>query len=293
MIKNCVTCGNDFKTYKEKQKFCSRVCSGKARKLKRVRVECGFSGCSTTFSVVDTSTYAKRFCSPECQHKWQVFNQSGDKNGNFGRENKWGHHNDEKRKEISVKIKKSWENPERLVKHLEFLDRHRLPDGSFDFQDKSFREKLSIAAINRLIKDPKYGAYTNCKKGWYISEKTKDNEYYHSSWEELKMKELDCDDDVVFWTKKHGYIIKYEYNNTIKRYLPDFLVRKKNTITMVEVKGYVKDVELYKAKTLSALYFFHKINIDYVVDFMKNTSKYNELIEWFNKEKGVIYGYKN
>ena len=42
-------------------------------------------------------------------------------------------------------VKKSWENKERLEKHLRFFDRHRLENGSMDWHTEEFREKISKA----------------------------------------------------------------------------------------------------------------------------------------------------
>ena len=41
-------------------------------------------------------------------------------------------------------------------------------------------------------------------------------------------KQLETDNSVLAWTKKHGIVIKYRNNKSgISRYFPDFLVRKK------------------------------------------------------------------
>jgi hypothetical protein len=288
MIKECGNCGGEFKTYKKNQLFCSRKCSSEFNRHERIIVECEFTGCTETFEVLKNSKRKKRFCSNECQHNWQKYNQIGVNNGNYGRENKWGKHSPEKRKEISKKIKKSWENPERLVKHLDFLNKHRLEDGSFDFQDELFRDRISKANIERLKNNPEYGAYNNCKKGWYKSLKTGDEEYYHSSWGNEKMIELDANDDVIFWTKKHGFVIEYYDGDIKKRYLPDFFINDGGE-KVLEVKGYINDIENFKIKSEAALNFFKNKKIDYSVDFMGNKNKYKDLIEWFNNKKRKIW----
>jgi hypothetical protein len=293
MIKKCENCVKDFKTYKSKQRFCNKKCSGEYNRLDKILKECEYSGCSGTFEIYKDSKTKKerKFCSTKCQNKWQNYSQLGKKNGNYGRKNSWGNHSLEKKKEISDKIKKSWENPERLEKHLLFLDRHRLPDGSFDFQDKFFRDRISKANIERLKREPSYGGYKNCKRGWYTSTKTNDEEYYHSSWEELKMKELDSNGDIIFWTKKHSHVIEYYDKNIKKRYLPDFLINDGKE-TMLEVKGYVSDVRIFKLKCESALKYFSLLDIDYDLDFMKNKNKYSTLLDWFKNKKIEYYGKK-
>ena len=53
-------------------------------------------------------------------------------------------------------------------------------------------------------------------------------------------KGLDSNNEVAAWTKKHNIIIRYRNKNGgISRYLPDFLVRHKNTglLELIEIKG--------------------------------------------------------
>jgi hypothetical protein len=291
MIKKCENCDNEFKTYKKGQKYCNRECSAKHQRYEKKLKICEFSGCTNTFEVYDNpnTNREKRFCSRNCQVEWQKFYQLGENNGNYGLKNSWGTHDKKTRKLISRKVKESWNNPDRLEKHLAFLERYRLDDGSFSFQDEIFRNKISKANINRLILDPKYGAYKNCKRGWYKSLKSGDEEYYHSSWEEKKMIELDEDSAIKFWTKKHGYVIEYLDGDITKRYLPDFLIND-GVDKILEVKGYIDNINNFKLKTEAALIFFNKLGIDYDVDFMFNSKRYDNLIIWINNKKKYIYG---
>ena len=41
------------------------------------------------------------------------------------------------------------------------------------------------------------------------------------------MIQLDKDDDVISWTKRHGISIPYEYNDIMHNYIPDFLIEYK------------------------------------------------------------------
>lgn len=53
-------------------------------------------------------------------------------------------------------------------------------------------------------------------------------------------KQLETDNNVLAWTKKHGIVIKYRNNKSrISRYFPDFLVRRKDQdhLELIEVKG--------------------------------------------------------
>jgi hypothetical protein len=291
MEKICEKCENNYKTYIKTQKYCSRQCALAVIKKEKIKRTCEYSGCTNTFEIYKESKTKRvqRFCSNKCQNYWQRYSQLGENNGMYGKENKWGNHSEEKRQEIREKVKKSWENPKRLEKHLKFIERHRLPDGSLDYHNDLFREKISKSNIERMLNNPRYGAYKNCKRGWYLSSKTNDEEWYHSSWEEIKMKELDEDENVKFWTKKHGYVIEYFDGNFIKRYLPDFLIHGEKKMVL-EVKGYVSCERLFKIKSETALKFFHNLDIDYEIDFMKNEERYVDLINWFNKKKKEYYG---
>mgnify|MGYP000970493173 CR=1 FL=1 len=51
---------------------------------------------------------------------------------------------------------------------------------------------------------------------------------------------LDNDGNILAWTKKHNIVIKYRNSKGgISRYIPDFLLRKKNqtNLELVEIKG--------------------------------------------------------
>lgn len=287
----CKECNNTFKTYKSTRLFCSRSCSSQYQRSERINVVCERIGCDNTFTVLTSSKRKRRFCSTGCQIEWQKVYQLGERNGNYGRQNKWGHHPPERRLDISRKIKESWKSPERLKKHLDFLDRHRLTDGSFDFQDKEFRNKISKANMERMINNVEHNVWAGCESGYYQSLKTNDNEYYQSSWELKAMKIFDSDDNVRYWTKKHKFIIEYMHNGYIKRYYPDFFIEyNSNLVNILEVKGYIKDVDVFKLKCEAALRYFKPLNIDYRIDFMLNSEKYSDLIDWFNVEKSKIYG---
>jgi hypothetical protein len=280
MIKTCESCKLEFKTYKTKQKYCSRICGQSNKKLERINKQCEYTGCTNIFET--TITAKRKFCSISCQINWQKYYQLGENNGNFGRENKWGFHNADMRLLISKKITESWETPERLVKHLAFLDRHRTEDGSFDFQNDEFRNKISIANIKRISENGVIGS-NNFKRGYYDNKKTNVKEYYHSSFEEKRMNELDLDDEVIFWTKKHGHVIKYIEDNKVKRYLPDFLIiNKDGTKIMEEVKGYIININNFKLKCEASLLYFNSLNIRYKINFMGYDNKNKEVINWFN-----------
>lgn len=79
------------------------------------------------------------------------------------------------------------------------------------------------------------------KKSMFEGEKSPYNyEMMDSGSERSYAEQLEADTGVLAWTKKHGIAIKYRNKKGgISRYLPDFLVRRKNQIhlELIEVKG--------------------------------------------------------
>ena len=79
------------------------------------------------------------------------------------------------------------------------------------------------------------------KKPTFTGDKSPYNyEIMHSGDEQAYAEELETDNSVLAWTKKHGIAIKYRNKKGgISRYFPDFLVRRKNQIylELIEVKG--------------------------------------------------------
>lgn len=108
------------------------------------------------------------------------------------------------------------------------------------------------------------------KRGWYLSTKTGAIEFYHSSYELQRMKELDDDDFVVSWTKKHGIAIPYLWNDVQRNYVPDFLIQFRDTTECLEeVKGYVRDIEQHDLKCSVAIDYCRENNMAYRVNFMR------------------------
>ncbi len=73
------------------------------------------------------------------------------------------------------------------------------------------------------------------KCGKFYSNKNKKSYYYRSSWEKMFMEQLENDENVEKYLYE-GFIINYELNNKIRRYLPDFLIYYKNkTRELIEI----------------------------------------------------------
>lgn len=285
MKKICENCKKEFNAHHATQKFCSIECVSNQKKFTLSLVECEFSGCTNTFYVKKQASVVKRFCSRKCQSEWQKTSQLGEKNGNFGKRKPGMYrHTKEEKEIISAKVAESWNKPERLVKHLAFFERHRLPNGKIDWITDEMRENISKKNIERLINCDESFAYINCKKGYYYNKIMNHNEFYHSSWELDRMVELDSNCDVLLWTKQHKIVISYPYNGITCRYYPDFFIEYKNgNIVIEEIKGYVKDIERLKVKILYAKKYCYENGFEYVIDFKKNSKNYKKIIEWEKK----------
>jgi hypothetical protein len=277
MKKICECCNIEFDAAKKKQKYCSKKCGQCNKRQKKIIKKCEFSGCTNTFEKLPNGL--KIFCSRECQVKWQKHSNLGENNPNYGnRKPNMFKHTDEAKKIIKQKVKESWGKKERLQKHLEFFDKHRLKDGSMDWHTEEFRKKISIANVNRL----KNGPNVYCG-GEYFSKKTKQLEYYDSSWELLRMVELDNDADVKLWTKKHKIYVEYEFGGQTRRHIPDFyLIKNNGNVFIEEIKGWARDDNKLKKQIASIKEYCLKNNIIYVINFFteKNKEKYKHIIEW-------------
>ena len=105
---------------------------------------------------------------------------------------------------------------------------------------KEMREHLSSTRANLIasgeidIKPSHYGL-----KGYYTSKKSGEIFRFDSFCEYLRMIILDTDSNIANWTKRHHIRIKYELDDTIKNYIPDFLITRFNGTKIIEeVKGY-------------------------------------------------------
>lgn len=109
------------------------------------------------------------------------------------------------------------------------------------------------------------------KRGWYTSTKTGLQEFYHSSFEFRRMQELDAEQVVLRWTKRHGITIPYLHQGITKQYVPDFLIEKSDgTVVLEEVKGYIKDRLQHDAKCSAAMAWCSLKGYVYTVNFMEH-----------------------
>ena len=102
------------------------------------------------------------------------------------------------------------------------------------------------------------------------------------------MIQLDKDDDVISWTKRHGISIPYEYNGIIHNYIPDFLIEYKNGKTVIEeLKGYETETDLIKKKA-GENFFIDKDDIEYKYITQNEMNKDGEYRSFLKKLKIII-----
>jgi len=118
------------------------------------------------------------------------------------------------------------------------------------------KQNLSKSKIKTMQEKFVFGG----KQEEYISLKTNERNFAHSSYEIRRMKFLDNDKRVIFWTKNHKIVIEYELCGVIRRYLPDFLIELEDGRKIIEeVKGWVRNKDVFDAKVKSAIEFAKKM----------------------------------
>lgn len=276
MLKNCQFCKKEYNAWRFKQMYCSKLCSGKVWKLKHKREKRKCLICSKDFEVLENSN--KKLCSVDCSNRYFSINFKNEGNPNYGNKhpNMFIHSKEERRK-ISKAILGHWKTKDRRIKHQKFLRRYKNENGYYPGQSPLANEKRAETFTQKIINDDSW--WTNSKRGHYVSIKTGKKEYFQSSYEKDKMVELDNDENVLDWTKKHYITIKYrKYNN----YLPDFFITFKNGKKVLEeIKGYINDDQRFIDKSIAALEYCKKNNIEYKITFpnKKNFKNHKHLLE--------------
>jgi hypothetical protein len=182
-------------------------------------------------------------------------------------------------KNISNSIIKRWDDPkfkEEKIKSSNFFNDKSGSKNPFFGKTHSIenREKFSKKRTE-AIANGTYNFYSNLRgfKGWYFSDKMNENFYHDSFWELLRMKILDLDKTVIFWTKKHKIRIHYKINNIVKNYVPDFLITYKNKIVLEEVKGGCEKLEI------------KNIKFRILIEYCKINNLYSNIIEGEEMER--------
>ncbi len=70
MTKTCEQCGEEYKTRKNRSKYCSRECAGLAKKANRVTLTC--QQCGEMFELAKSNAKARKYCSQACYTQAQL-----------------------------------------------------------------------------------------------------------------------------------------------------------------------------------------------------------------------------
>lgn len=145
-------------------------------------------------------------------------------------------------KETKKKIKTNhWATTEQRQEVIEKMSL-RFGGESWELAKQKMSETRSQLMAEGLL-----NTKTKGKTGYYISKKTKQKEYFQSTYELYRMIQLDQDVDVIHWTKKHGIAISFISEKKTKKYIPDFYIIKTGCKILEEVKSPWTDKnEIYK-----------------------------------------------
>jgi len=184
----------------------------------------------------------------------------GQGNPNFG--NTWS---DEQKKESSDRMKEKYKDPE-------YVEKFKNSHWSNNEEKKQIVTKKASEYIANAISLGIIKINTGYKCGWIYSEKMKQEFYYMSSYELRRMILLEKSELVKEYTNKHG--IKLQYNNKkggLSYYIPDILITFYNgDVRLEEVKGYVRDKDVFTLKNEVAKSYCKENNIEYKIIFKKD-----------------------
>ena len=211
LTKICKTCGDEFEcvddtNQKRKHSFCSPICYHKSMVVsydgirQRACINCGVNFTSTQPSKM--LILSNVYCSIECKKIHM------------------------RKRQILGTYKKCTQcGSEFYVKKCNSHFKCCSAECANKSQIGKFYPKRSISRANLIASgkiNPKRNFY---KQGWYIR-KNGNKEWFGSSYEEVRMKQLDSMG--IEWTKNHHIRIPYTDGDGNKRnYVPDFLVENK------------------------------------------------------------------
>lgn len=136
---------------------------------------------------------------------------------------------------------------------------------------KEILEKHSKLMTERIFSGKYNHKNKNFKSGYYLNNTTKNNEFYRSSYELRKMKELNENVNVKMWTTKHRIRIPYYINNIRHFYIPDFLIEMVDGKKFIEeTKGYIEDKNVFDIKSLAAKKYCKEKRMVYKISYDKD-----------------------
>ena len=129
--------------------------------------------------------------------------------------------------------------------------------------DDCRRKKLSERMIQAVIDNPE--SYSSSNVNGRIKKCVYNDQIFDSNWEVIVAKFLDKNN--IKWIRPlNGF--EYIWNNSIHIYYPDFYLTDYNLY--IEVKGYIRDRDLFKWKTIPNLIVLKKEEINNIIN-----EKYN------------------
>ena len=162
----------------------------------------------------------------------------------------------------------------KFVKQNPMQGKHHSPES---------RRKMSESKA-KLISSGKFDIVSNNRgyKKWYISSKTGENFHADSALEYLRMIQLDQDEEVIWWTKRHSIRVEYTYDGVDRFCIPDFMIKYKDRQVIEEVKGRVTDKELAKKEAIADWCSTHGYDFMFTTqaDLNKNGEYRKFLKEW-------------
>lgn len=135
--------------------------------------------------------------------------------------------------------------------------------------------KKSVDEVQDIVdRIQQSGTNRNTKHGWYYSKKMKEDFFYMSSYEEIRMKFLDNHLNVISFTNKHKIWIDYEWEGNIHRYNPDLLVTfSDGTKRIEEIKGAILDENRNKIKESVCIDYANENGFYYKMIFKNDLEK--------------------
>lgn len=269
--KKCLYCKQEYKPTTRNQKYCSRKCSGLSQRVNKKNIKC--LNCNKSFNVYKKSN--AKYCCRKCKDEYQKILFNGKNNPNYGKKHTgMFSHNDSVKQNIRSKIINSWKRKDRRKKHKLFMEQYKRENGFYPMQSPISNENRINSMIKFHEENEHFTTWRGCVRGYYMSTKTNKSEYYHSSYELIRMKQLDDDDTVINWTKRHKIIISYNDGNNF--YKPDFFIEYKDKKVIEEVKGWVRNINIFRKKKFAAIKFSKEHGYEYVVNFMGNKRNFVE-----------------
>lgn len=262
-IKNCFTCGSEFKTILKTQKCCNESCGSKLKFLNNpeLREICSENGkkamaylhanglANISKPGMHTEEFKEKLSIRASQPKTDITKERI-------KENHWAYNLQIKEEVVERILKTRSENP--------------------DWNTDERRHKLS----NYVFENPScVKTHKFYKIGHYYNKFTNEMEYHHSGYERKFMEFLNVQPDVIFWTKKHKIFIDYIFGDKVKKYWPDFYIEFDNGFkTIVELKGFEEDPTILECKIAAGIEYCNNNNLTYQIIFQKSANDFKNLL---------------